>query len=95
MKAKITDIGAWKEEHSETLSGRARCIACNHEWVAVAPVGVFWLECPKCSTEHGRFSAQVQRDGMHWHCHCGNDLFYITPEGSYCPMCGKETVGAR
>lgn len=95
MSGKVVDLGKWKEENTPHLSGRARCLQCKHEWIAVAPVGTAWLQCPKCECENGRFAAQVQRDGMHWHCKCGNDLFHITPEGSYCPMCGAETRGER
>jgi len=76
------------DEHRPHLSGKARCIACGHEEVCVAPLGVTWMECGKCHTDHMTWSAQVERDEPHWHCNCGNNLFYVTPEGWYCPMCG-------
>jgi hypothetical protein len=28
-----------KKDREPHLSGMARCLACRHEWVAVAPVG--------------------------------------------------------
>jgi Zn finger protein HypA/HybF involved in hydrogenase expression len=34
------------------ISGKARCLACKHEWAAVSLVGTVWLECPACSLEH-------------------------------------------
>ena len=75
------------------LEGKARCLACQHAWVAVAPLGVIWLECPSCSLERGRFVAQVEREGPHWHCRCENDLFYVTRDGYYCPNCGSWQTG--
>jgi hypothetical protein len=84
----VIDLKQAKEKREPHLSGKARCIACNHEWVATAPVGTIWMECPKCTLERGRYVAQVQRDDLHWHCKCGNDLFYSTPDGIYCPNCG-------
>ena len=33
--------------------GEAVCLACGHEWVAVAPVSVFELECGECGTLRG------------------------------------------
>lgn len=75
------------------LSGPAVCLACQHKWVAVAPVGAVWLECPACSLERGRYVGQVSRDGDHWHCNCGNDLFRATQAGMYCPNCGEWQYG--
>lgn len=30
------------------MSARVRCRKCDHEWAAVAPVVVEYLECPEC-----------------------------------------------
>lgn len=76
------------DEMEEHNVGRAKCLACRHEWEAIAPVGTIWLECPACTLERGRFIAQTQRDGLHWACNCGCDLFYINETGTYCPNCG-------
>ena len=84
---RLADARAARNPH---LTGPAKCLACRHGWVAVAPTGTIWLECPSCTLERGRFVAQVQRDGPHWHCNCGNDLFQITEECTYCPNCGAE-----
>ncbi len=78
------------EEEKPTLSGTAKCLVCRYEWIAVAPIGTHWLECPICKHETSRFIAPVAREGMHWQCLCGNDLFYIMPERTYCSVCGKN-----
>lgn len=52
-----------------------------------------WLECPKCGLEKGRLAGTVYRDEPHWHCDCGNELFYVTANGYYCPNCGLDQKG--
>lgn len=89
----VIDLQAEKEAREPHSEGKARCLACKHEWVAVAPVGTIWLECPACTLERGRFIAQHQREGDHWHCNCGCDLFYATPDGIYCPNCAEWQRG--
>lgn len=74
------------------LQGKARCLACKHEWHAVTPIGVVWLECPSCTLERGRFVAQAEIHAPHWHCNCGNDLFQIIERIIYCPNCGADQV---
>lgn len=29
-------------------TGKAECLACEHEWIAVWPLGANDLECPNC-----------------------------------------------
>lgn len=72
------------------MTGKARCIQCGHEWVAVAPVGTVFLECPECRTEKGRFiGACAPQEGTEVReCNCGNQLFYLTREGHMCANCG-------
>jgi hypothetical protein len=82
-----------KQDREPHLKGAARCLACRHEWVAVAPVGTVWLECPQCSLERGRYVGAVGIGGEHWHCACGTDLFHATPRGLYCPNCGEWQYG--
>jgi Zn finger protein HypA/HybF involved in hydrogenase expression len=93
MTAEIIPLQQAKEEREPHLSGKARCLACKHEWIAVAPMGVTWLECPACSLERGRYVAQVKKEVPHWHCDCGNNLFYVTENGYYCPNCGLDQTG--
>ena len=77
-------------EESETCGrGEAFCLACASEWEAVAPVGTVELECPECHTHKGRFKFAYSAPEAHvWMCNCGNQLFNITPDGTFCPNCG-------
>ena len=72
------------------LAGPARCLDCGHEWMAVAPLGMTVLDCPKCRAQKGGRFAMVQKDGDHWHCGCGNPFYLIRGNGAYCPNCGLE-----
>lgn len=89
----VVDISKAREERQPHLSGKAKCLACKHEWVAVAPSGTIWLECPSCSLERGRYVAQMEKPVPHWHCKCENNLFYVTADGYYCPNCGLDQSG--
>lgn len=75
------------------LAGEAICLSCKHEWAAVCPIGTTWLECPACHLLRGVMKFPVIRDGLHWTCACGNQLFYISPDGTYCPNCGGWQTG--
>jgi len=82
------------ESQKPHKTGEAICMSCKEEWIAVAPAGVVWLECPKCKTEHGLFKFPCSySDKSHWECNCGNDLFHVTPDGYYCPNCGSWAEG--
>lgn len=71
------------------LRGQASCLGCRHVWQAVAPEGTTWLECPMCYAQKGHFDYPVRlKDVPHWVCNCGNDLFFVSKEGCYCPNCG-------
>lgn len=75
------------EPHGE---GPAFCIACEHEWQAVAPAGTVELECPECQTMKGRFRrifGTYESESV-WTCNCGNDLFRVTETGHLCVNCG-------
>jgi len=74
-------------------SGPAHCMVCKYEWVAIAPVGVVWLECSNCGSMKGLFKYSCQREGSEWVCNCGNTLFCVTPDGTYCPNCGEWQKG--
>lgn len=71
-------------------AGEAFCIACGHEWAAVAETGTLELECPSCKTMKGkyRFEFQPSPGSLVRECNCGNQLFYLTPEGHLCANCG-------
>lgn len=72
------------------LSNRAKCLTCRHEWMATAPVGTTWLECPACSFYMGRFIGPVGKTDTFYHCQCGNDLFLVTTSVIFCGVCGLE-----
>lgn len=88
MMAEIINFADLKDDPH--ISGQAFCIHCDHEWVAVAPSGTVDMECPKCHTMKGLFKYPcAPSDGQEtWECNCGNQLFYIRPEGHLCPNCG-------
>lgn len=86
MNDNVTPINKPKE--ISVLRNLAKCMSCKHEWQAEAPLGTVWLDCPACTLNCGRFIGTVSYEGDHWHCNCGNNLFYITPTKTYCPCCG-------
>jgi hypothetical protein len=78
-------------EHRPHMSGTAKCIECCHTWVAVAPVGTYRLECPKCHLEKGAWSFLTASEGKPvWTCTCGNDLFVLDQIGALCSRCGER-----
>ena len=88
MSADIIQFG--KKE--TVLEGKAKCTSCQHEWQAQAPVGVDWLECPKCHLMKGRFvHPAVPKDGDEiWVCACRCDVFRITRTEAFCIQCGTR-----
>ena len=82
----VVDISK-KEQHG---GGEAFCMQCGQEWHAVAPTGVTRLQCPECRAMKGlfRFEYMPSDDQLMRECSCGNDLFYLTPEGHMCANCG-------
>lgn len=89
----MSNVIQFPQREEPHLSGMASCMACQHRWVAVAPVGTVFMECPECSRMFGHMVAPVERDGDHWTCDCGNDLFRVSRDGMYCPRCGEMQKG--
>lgn len=81
------------EEKRPRLFGEVLCLACKHEWEAVSPIGTEWLECPRCGLLRGRYIYPCERPGLVWSCNCENNLFYMIPDGIYCPNCGEWQRG--
>ncbi len=75
------------EQHG---AGEAFCVGCGHTWAAVAPTGTVNLQCPACQSEKGRwkFEFAPSPGQMVRECGCGNQLFYLTPDGHLCANCG-------
>lgn len=84
----------------EHASGAARCIACNHEWVAVVgrtqDTGYAGdLECPACHCHRGQmiwpFTGPAAEEV--WTCtDCDSVVFMITRPGTRCVGCGRHQV---
>ena len=70
------------------LAGLARCGAWGHEWTAVGSVGTVHLECPAGRRMWGLFKNAVEPD-VAWKCGCGELLFWLTPHGPMCRLCGE------
>lgn len=88
--ATVTSLEQWKQAQTPHTSGEAFCMTCDHNWVAVAPVGTVDLECPACHSMKGKFKFHHLRvEDDHWTCNCGNQFFHVTKKGTYCPNCGE------
>lgn len=75
-------------ERQPHQAGPARCIACKHEWVAVAPVGLDVFECPACGCHKGTYAGIAARNDVPlWQCKCGCTVFTLTPMDAYCCSC--------
>lgn len=72
------------------LTGKARCLQCEHEWISVSPVGVDALECPECNTLHGVFIYPTEpKTEQMWECSCGSNLFFLLDTHELqCYKCG-------
>lgn len=92
------DVIGLPERNDPHLSGRAKCLQCGHEWVAVVPVGTTVFECPECKLERGVMQGlcNVPDGHKNWTCNCGCDLFRVTatPQGKFmgimCLLCGLD-----
>jgi len=74
------------------LSGATICLACGHQGVSVAPVGVYWMECSECHSMKCIFSNPVVCADPVWHCNCGSIFFTMGVAGSQCANCGTGLV---
>lgn len=70
--------------------GQAKCLACQHTYIMVAPVGQTQFECPQCHTNKAVFvnPMHVSEGKDFWLCNCGNEFHVLTPEGALCVNCG-------
>ena len=86
----VVDLASRKSDPH--LAKKARCCVCRHEWVAVAPLGTDWLECPDCHLMKGRYlHPKVPCDGFEMlSCACGCDVFRVTEKWAFCIHCGTE-----
>lgn len=93
MQAEVISLDA-RRPH---LSGKARCTACGHSFVAVVAIGETWFECPECHTERALLRYPVL-DEPAWpntfECGCGCDVFAIRSDSAgdvkiACLACGE------
>lgn len=90
MSSKVIDILS-KQPH---LSGKAQCLKCKHEWIAVAPTGCVALECPECKLAHGVMWAMVlppDGEGI-WQCNFCEGVCFVYHERGVlvCVGCGAD-----
>jgi len=101
MAIEITNVVAFDADRLKShCSGIARCVGCKHEWAAVVPHEYRnnYMECPSCGDMRGRYfwgyvpgPGNVGK-GSALFCECGNDLFFVLPDGhKLCANCAKET----
>ncbi len=82
------------DDRKPHLSGEARCMHCHHRWTAVTPVGEQQFECPECGLLKGTFYAYALHESYPvWKCNCGNDVFFVHPDGILCALCGSPQSG--
>lgn len=72
------------------ISGPAVCLQCGYTWSAVALVGTTELQCPECKAFKGAFEGFTIPEKVRI-CECGNEHFYLEPEGAMCALCGEFT----
>ena len=79
---------------NKVTSGEAVCIACKHTWIAVQEgVSENMLECPACHAYKGHYRfPHIPDDHTTWVCNCGNNLFYVSNDGFFCPNCGTHKI---
>ena len=90
----VLSLAQERQKRQPHCTGAARCMGCQREWTAVAPVGTHELECPGCMATKGYFLNAVMRGAQTFVCNCGCDVFRISPEvGPYCVNCAEPAQG--
>jgi hypothetical protein len=94
-----------EERSLAQFKGKAKCIACLHEWDAISEEGsINSMECPNCLLNRGamQFPAKPANGTKIWVCTCGSDIFYIyNPPNmlagmrKLCTGCGATTPLSR
>lgn len=94
MGDKVVELDAYRPRQPH-LSGMARCMACKHEWAAVAPVGTGELECPQCQCMRGvwQYNCTGRIGDQKFVCLCGCDVFRLTTIELMCTACGQLMTG--
>lgn len=83
------------EEDKHHASGKARCLDCKYEWIAVLETPYTGsLECPECKLCRGglKYPMAPNENVAAWLCNCGCDHFWIVKGGSLCVGCGAVST---
>ena len=74
------------------VAAKAVCLACRHEFLAVAATGTQYLTCPNCDLERATWKFPLSPPGREmWFCGCGGELFTLTRAQPHCATCGKAS----
>ncbi len=82
------------EDYRPHNSGAAKCLHCQHEWVAAVPAARRnSLDCPSCGLCRGEFIGNFGPDDDQsiYECGCGCQLWFVIKGGIFCRGCGKVT----
>ena len=75
------------------VSGEAVCLACKHEYMAVAPTPVTEMECPNCGLFRSQYKYPIAPNEKEYmrKCDCDSVLFYLLEKDStlLCQNCGE------
>lgn len=89
------EVVTLKRPGERWASGKAKCLACKHEWMAVYQVPLADIECPSCGVFRGQSKGPFNGPETHavWVCNCGNSLLelYVDKQGAeelLCVGCG-------
>lgn len=88
----MSDIISFEErwlERTEHTRGKVKCLNCKDEWNVIASVGACEFNCQKCNTMTGVYCTTISPETV-FECECGNDLYYIAPEGMFCAKCSIQ-----
>lgn len=75
----VVTLSGRRDDGGPYCSGEALCLACGHDWVAVAPAGTTRLECPSCKLTRGAYRHSIgPADGDRvFQCACGAEEFFF------------------
>jgi len=94
----VIDFAQAKIEAGRHKSGRVKCGACKHEWVAVVPADApEGFECPSCGTMRGmwNYPFDIEDGDASYRCGvCGHDGWILAAKKSghryiVCKACGN------
>ena len=101
----VVSLAAHREEQGQHGTGVARCLACKHEWSAVAPIGTVALTCPGCGSGKGMFKYAYSPEvgetcfsclictSQHFYFVQQNNAVHITCAGCGSPMSIESVFG--